>query len=108
MASGQNENGIQSSILYTQEQGMSCSLSLILLAEKCECPLKCFQSVVGASSISRSVKFHIPFNMPFKVAPSFCKIQVHVLPLNVFMQVYVPENLWISSSATCGMKLQSE
>lgn len=33
---------------------------------------------------------------------------VHVLPLNVFMQVYVPENLWISSSAACGTKLKGE
>lgn len=111
MASVQSENGIQSSTLYTRDQGMSCRLSINSTGRRTLLWMssKYLSSVYwGASSISIYLKVRIPFNTPFKVAPTSCKIQVHVLPLNVFMQVYVPENLWISSSATCGMKLESE
>lgn len=42
---------------------------------------------------------------PGSVAPQVCLKSLYVLPLKVFIQVYVPENLWISSSAACGSML---
>lgn len=45
---------------------------------------------------------------PGSVAPQVCLKSLYVLPLKVFIQVYVPENLWISSSAACGSMLGGE
>lgn len=42
------------------------------------------------------------------MASQVCLRSLYVLPLKVFIQVYVPENLWISSSAACGSMLRGE
>lgn len=42
------------------------------------------------------------------MAPQVCLRSLYVLPLKVFIQVYAPENLWISSNAACGSMLRGE